>query len=118
MEDVIPTARCFIALTLSQSQATKSIICLVTILLLTHACQQAAALHAEIVDAIYNDNVVNQEPVLWIVAAAVRQRSDCNLTSASFWNSQIFHYVIATRASIELGQRGAVSLQDSCCVAS
>ena len=60
----------------------------------------------------------HQEPVLWIVAAAVRQRSDCNLTSASFWNSQISHYVIATRASIELGQRGAVSLQDSCCVAS
>ena len=58
------------------------------------------------------------EPVLWIVAAAVRQRSDCNLTSASFWNSQISHYVIATRAPIELGQRGAVSLQDSCCVAS
>ena len=61
---------------------------------------------------------IRQEPVLWIVAAAVRQRSDCNLTSASFWNSQISHYVIATRASIELGQRGAVSLQDSCCVAS
>ena len=61
---------------------------------------------------------IHQEPVSRIVAAAVRQLTDWNLTSASFWNSQIFYYVIATRASIELGQRGAVSLHDSCCVAS
>ena len=37
-----------------------------------------------------------QEPVLWIAAAAVRQRTDCNLTSASFWNSQISNYVIGS----------------------
>ena len=55
----------------------------------------------------YSSETKGQEPVSRIVAAAVRQLTDWNLTSASFWNSQISYYVIAT-----------VSLQDSCCVAS